>query len=72
MSLSLPVPMTQESPSRAPLLDWLLRRHPDTPRNRAKQWIQAGRVSVAGVVIRKPHQSISDPGDALECRCAAG
>jgi 23S rRNA pseudouridine1911/1915/1917 synthase len=51
-----------------PLLDWLLRRHPDTPRGRAKQWIVAGRVSVNGVVIRKPHQSIADPGNTLELR----
>ena len=49
-----------------PLLDWLLRAHPDTPKNRAKQWILAGRVSVNGVVIRKPHQTIADPGDTLE------
>ena len=51
-----------------PLLDWLLLKHPDTPKNRAKQWIMAGRVSVKGVVIRKPHQTIADPGDALELR----
>ena len=50
------------------LLDWLLRKHPDTPRSRAKQWILAGRVSVNGVVIRKPHQTFADPGDALELR----
>ena len=49
-----------------PLLDWLLRKHPDTPKNRAKQWIVAGRVSVNGVVIRRPHQTIVDPGDTLE------
>jgi 23S rRNA pseudouridine1911/1915/1917 synthase len=49
----------------SPLLDWLLRKHPDTPRNRAKQWILAGRVSVNGVVIRKPHQTIADPGETL-------
>src|SRR6266498_5096417 len=49
-----------------PLLDWLLRKHPDTPKTRAKQWILAGRVSVNGVVIRKPHQTIADPGDTLE------
>jgi len=49
-----------------PLLDWLLRQYPDTPRSRAKQWILAGRVSVNGVVIRKPHQNIEDPEDALE------
>ena len=50
----------------APLLDLLLRRHPDTPKTRAKQWIAAGRVSVHGVILRKPHQVIPDPGDALE------
>ena len=49
-----------------PLLDWLLRQYPDTPRSRAKQWILAGRVSVNGLVIRKPHQNIADPKDALE------
>src|SRR2546427_2447327 len=49
-----------------PLLDWLLRKHPDTPKTRAKQWMLAGRVSVNGVVIRKPHQTIADPGDTLE------
>src|ERR1035437_6290806 len=51
-----------------PLLDWLLRKHPDTPKSRAKQWILAGRVSVHGVIIRKPHQTIADPGDTLELR----
>jgi hypothetical protein len=50
----------------SPLLHWLLQRHPDSPKSRAKQWIVAGRVSVNGVVIRKPHQLIADPGDALE------
>jgi 23S rRNA pseudouridine1911/1915/1917 synthase len=49
-----------------PLLEWLLRQHPDTPRSRAKQWILAGRVSVNGEVIRKPHHSIADPGNGLE------
>ena len=49
-----------------PLLDWLLRKYPDTPKTRAKQWILAGRVSVNGVVIRKPHQIIADPGDTLD------
>jgi 23S rRNA pseudouridine1911/1915/1917 synthase len=51
-----------------PLLDWLLQKHPHTPKTRAKQWILAGRVSVNGVVIRKPHQSIADPGGTLELR----
>ena len=49
-----------------PLLDWLLEKHPDTPKKRAKQWITAGRVSVNGVIIRRPNQPISDPQDALE------
>jgi 23S rRNA pseudouridine1911/1915/1917 synthase len=51
-----------------PLLEWLLREHPDTPRSRAKQWILAGRVSVNGAVMRKPHQLLPDPGDALLLR----
>jgi 23S rRNA pseudouridine1911/1915/1917 synthase len=51
-----------------PLLDWLLLKHADTPKSRAKQWILAGRVSVSGNVIRKPHQTISDPGNTLELR----
>jgi len=48
------------------LLNWLLRGFPDTPKTRAKQWIAAGRVSVNGVIIRKPHQVIPDPGETLE------
>lgn len=48
------------------LLDWVLRQQPDTPRGRAKQWILAGRVSVNGVVIRKPQQLMADPGGALK------
>ena len=50
------------------LLGWLLRRYPETPRSRAKQWILAGRVSVGGVVARKPHEILGDPGAALELR----
>jgi 23S rRNA pseudouridine1911/1915/1917 synthase len=52
----------------SPLLDWLLRKHPNTPRTRAKQWIVAGRVSVNGQVIHKPHQLLPDPGHTLELR----
>jgi 23S rRNA pseudouridine1911/1915/1917 synthase len=50
----------------SPLLHWLLQQHPATPKSRAKQWIVAGRVSVNGVVIRRPHQLMTDPGDTLE------
>jgi 23S rRNA pseudouridine1911/1915/1917 synthase len=53
-----------------PLLEWLLRKYPETPRSRAKQWILAGRASVSGVVIRRPHESIGDPGGALELRAS--
>lgn len=48
------------------LLEWLLEKCPDTPRTRAKQWIAAGRVSVNGIVIRKPHQAMPDPGATLQ------
>ena len=48
-----------------PLLEWLLRKYPDTPKTRAKQWIAAGRVSVHGQIIRLPHQLLPDPQDAL-------
>lgn len=47
------------------LIDWLLLKYPDTPKNRGKQWIQAGRVSVDGVVVRRPHERMLDPGDTL-------
>ena len=47
------------------LLHWLMQRHPDTPKTRAKQWILAGRVSVGGIVMRKPHQLLHDPGNTL-------
>ena len=48
------------------LIELLVEKYPDTPKTRAKQWIMAGRVSVNGVVIRKPHESISDPKTRLE------
>src|ERR1051326_1394527 len=47
------------------LLDVLLRKHPETAKARAKQWILAGRVSVTGGVVRKPHQPI-DESDTIE------
>lgn len=59
---------TEDSTNKAtrPLLEWLLEKHPDTPKKRAKQWITAGRVSVNGVIIRQPNQAISDPQDTLQ------
>jgi 23S rRNA pseudouridine1911/1915/1917 synthase len=50
----------------APLLDWLLKQFPDTPKKRAKEWIQAGRIAVNGTVIRQPHHRLSDPGTGLQ------
>jgi 23S rRNA pseudouridine1911/1915/1917 synthase len=66
----LPEDMTKPSPDaeRRPILDWLLRQYSETPKVRAKQWILAGRVSVGGRVIRKPHELLPDPGDALVLR----
>ena len=49
-----------------PLLEWLLRAYPDTPKTRAKQWIAAGRVSVNGQIIRMPHLKLPDPQGALK------
>ncbi len=46
-------------------MDWLRLKHPSTPKTRAKQWIVAGRVSVNGRVIRRPHELICDPGEGL-------
>jgi 23S rRNA pseudouridine1911/1915/1917 synthase len=53
-------------PKDRTLLECLLEKYPDTPRTRAKQWIIAGRVSVDGAVIRKPHELISDPKVRVE------
>ena len=36
------------------VLDLVLETFPDTPRKRAKEWILAGRVSVAGAVEPTP------------------
>ena len=55
--------MTSET---QPVLKWLLQQYPDTPKTRAKQWIMAGRVSVGGVIVRKPHQMIPDPAATLQ------
>jgi 23S rRNA pseudouridine1911/1915/1917 synthase len=49
-----------------PLLHWVLKRFVDTPRARAKQWIQTGRVSIGGVTHRKPHELLADPGESLQ------
>jgi len=49
-----------------PLIEWLLLRYPDTPKGRAKQWIQAGRVQVHGTILRRPHEMMLDPGAGLQ------
>ena len=48
------------------VLDLLLEEFPDTPRKRAKEWILAGRVSIAGTVVRKPNQLVTDQPGTLE------
>ena len=48
------------------LLDLVLEKFPDTPRKRAKEWIAAGRFSIAGAVVRKPNQLIPDSSATLD------
>ena len=61
----------------SPLLDWLLRKHPDTPKSRAKQWILAGRVSVNGLRARstlasnEAHLDPANDDDSLDPEEAA-
>ncbi len=59
-------PASNTDTNTSSLLDWLLRQYPDTPKTRAKQWILAGRVSVGGRVVRKPHAQLEDPGETLQ------
>ena len=54
------------NPNSRTLLDLVLEKFPDTPRKRAKEWIVAGRFSIAGTVLRKPNQLLADPPEALE------
>lgn len=58
-----------DSPSsdanRRPLLDWLAKDYPDTPRKRLKEWFQAGRVLLDDVPVRQFHTQVEDPGTRL-------
>jgi len=54
------------NPNSQTLLDLVLAKFPDTPRKRAKEWILAGRFSIAGTVIRKPNQLVPDSAGPLE------
>lgn len=48
-----------------PALEWLSQRYPDSPRKRLKDWFARGRIQLDGVVIKKPHEQMPDPGDRL-------
>lgn len=48
------------------LLEWVLQRYPDTPRTRAKQWIEAGRVQIDGRSHHRASEVLSDPGARLQ------
>jgi len=48
------------------VLQLLLEQHPATPRSRAKQWIENGRVRVGGAVVRRLNSLIEDPGAVVE------
>jgi len=54
------------NPNSQTLLDLVLAKFPDTPRKRAKEWILAGRFSIAGTVIRKPNQLVTEQAGTLE------
>lgn len=58
--------MNSSGRSSRPLIEWVRDQFPETPKKRAKQWIEAGRVRVGGVVHRKPHEPLPDPRGALE------
>ena len=48
-----------------PALEWLSERYPDSPRKRLKEWFAKGRIHLDGVVIKKPHEQMTDPGERL-------
>ena len=54
------------NPNSQTLLDLVLEKFPDTPRKRAKEWILAGRFSIAGTVLRKPNQLVTEQAGTLE------
>jgi 23S rRNA pseudouridine1911/1915/1917 synthase len=58
-------PPNPEGNAPTRLLDAVLLNYPGPPRGRAKQWILAGRVSVNGAVVRKPHFPVSDQDEII-------
>lgn len=60
--MSLP---SSEGKPPAQLLEALLLTFPGTPKGRAKQWIVAGRVTVNGMVVRKPHFTVSESDEIV-------
>lgn len=48
-----------------PALEWLSARYPDSPRKRLKDWFAKGRIQLDGVVLKKPHERMADPGERL-------
>lgn len=48
-----------------PALEWLSQRYPDSPRKRLKDWFAKGRIQLDGVVLKKPHEKMTDPGGRL-------
>ncbi len=55
-----------ETETVRPVLEWVLRQYPETSKRRAKEWIETGRVSIAGEVCRKPQVRVPDPGASLQ------
>jgi 23S rRNA pseudouridine1911/1915/1917 synthase len=62
------VPQMSDSENQAevkPALEWLSERYPESPRKRLKEWFAKGRIQFDGVVLKKPHEPMSNPGERL-------
>lgn len=55
----------EDEPEVKPALEWLHASYPDSPRKRLKEWFAKGRIQLDGVVLKRPHEQITDPGDRL-------
>lgn len=59
------MPNSEDQSAAKPALEWLSERYPDSPRKRLKEWFAQGRIQLDGMVLKRPHEQITDPGDRL-------
>lgn len=62
--------MTDDSPNKQPLIEWLAARYPESARKRLKEWFREGRVILDGKVALRFHEEVEDPGDRLQLETA--